>query len=125
PSQTGVGKYVVHFREEKPHCSCPDHETHGGKCKHIYAVEIVVKREQNADGSVTVTEAVRTTEIVKRTYSQNWSAYNAAQTNEKHKFQVLLRDLCKGINEPPRTGRGRPSIPMNDALFAAIFKVYS
>ena len=36
----------------------------------------------------------------------------------------LLHDLCSGIPEPPAT-RGRPKIPMADALFAACFKVYS
>lgn len=60
-----------------------------------------------------------------RTYKQNWPAYNAAQTNEKSKFQDLLANLCKGITEPPRTGRGRPPIPLADAVFSATYKVYS
>ena len=28
-----------------------DHETRGGKCKHIFAVEYVMRRESNADGA--------------------------------------------------------------------------
>lgn len=53
-----------------------------------------------------------------------WSAYNAAQTNEKDKFQKLLRDLCDGIEEPPQT-MGRPRLPLTDAIFSVCFKVYS
>ena len=36
----------------------------------------------------------------------------------------MLRDLCKGVVEPPH-GKGRPPIPMADAIFSAAFKVYS
>jgi hypothetical protein len=56
-----------------------------------------------------------------------WTAYNAAQTGEKDQFQILLRDLGKGIAEPetysPRSGR--PRLPLADTVFAAAFKVYS
>lgn len=38
----------------------------------------------------------------------------------------MLRALCDGIDEPVRkSGRGRPPIPLKDATFAAIMKVYS
>ena len=116
PSQSGNKQYTVCPDAENPHCTCPDHETRGVKCKHIFAVEFVVKREQDA---ITETLTVKRT-----THRQNWSAYNAAQTNEKHQFQVLLHDLCRGIEEP-EAGRGRPPIPLADAIFAACFKVYS
>ena len=59
------------------------------------------------------------------TSSQNWPAYNAAQTNEKDHFQVLLKDLCAGIPEPARAKKGRRPLPIADALFSAVFKVYS
>ena len=49
---------------------------------------------------------------MRKTYPQNRRAYNAAQTSEKATFQVLLRDLCKGIKEPPPNGRGRLRIPL-------------
>ncbi len=64
----------------------------------------------------------------KPTYPQVWPAYNAAQTNEKDHFQVLLADLCHAIQEPPRKGGtkgGRPPAPLRDALFICCFKVYS
>ncbi len=87
-------------------------------------MKITIEREFDDDG--VVTETVTMTETIKRkTYPQNWRAYNAAQTNEKSTFLTLLRDLCRGIKEKPQTGRGRPSIPLPDAIFAAVFKVYS
>lgn len=57
-------------------------------------------------------------------YRQNWPAYNAAQVNEKAKFQLLLRELCKGVEEPVQTF-GRPRLSFADMIFAATFKVYS
>ncbi len=54
----------------------------------------------------------------------NWPADNAAQTSEKETFCRLLRDLCGEIPEPEQQ-RGRPRLPIGDALFTAAFKVYS
>lgn len=126
PSQTGSGKkYVVRPDAEKPYCSCPDHESHRGMCKHLFAVQFVQQREENADGSTTVTQTVTVKETIKRqTYPQVWSAYNAAQTNEKDKFLSLLHDLCRNIKTPLQTS-GRPRLPYSDSIFAACFKVYS
>ncbi len=125
PSQSTLGqRYSVYEGHDGYHCTCPDHEIGGCVCKHIYAVKITIEREENDDGSVT--ETVTRTETIKRkTYPQNWRAYNAAQTQEKATFQKLLAELCKGIHEPPPTGRGRPPIPLADAVFSAVFKVYS
>ena len=125
PSQSGSGRYTV-VMGEAPTCTCLDFETRGVKCKHVFAVEYVIERERAPDGSTTVTETLRVTETVRRTYPQNWPAYNAAQTGEKDQFMVLLRDLCRGLSEPPREGkRGRPRLPVADAVFSATFKVYS
>src|SRR5215211_217001 len=55
--------------------------------------------------------------------SQNWTAYNAAQSEEKSRFVVLLSDLCKTI-EQPEQGMGRPRLPLSDMLFADAYKVY-
>ena len=122
PSQSGKGKYKVCPDPTNPHCNCPDHETSGKKCKHIFAVEFVIQRKRNRDGSETVTDSVKITE--RKSYPQKWAAYNAAQTNEKAKFQQLLHDLCKGIDEPTQAN-GRPRLPLTDVIFAAAFKVYS
>lgn len=124
PSQSGKGRYDVRLGDE-PHCTCPDHEQRACKCKHIFAVEFAVKREQNADGTETVTESVTISQTVTRpTYPQNWPAYNAAQTNEKRHFQALLADLCSNVTNPPQ-GMGRRRLPLSDAVFAVVFKVYS
>jgi len=125
PSMSGNGKYTVKLGE-KPTCTCPDCQN-GFKCKHIYAVEFTMTLEavQNADGSTTVTETVEIKATARKTYKQNWPAYNEAQTTEKHEFQSILFDLCKGITTPEQKGRGQRRLPMSDATFAAVFKVYS
>jgi transposase len=125
PSQSGKGRYTVCPDHDEPHCTCPDHETRGVKCKHIFAVEFAISREQNQDGSTTVTQTVTVQKTVQRTYPQNWTAYNAAQTHEKEQFLDLLRDLCGGVTELDRPKNGRPRLPIQDAIFAACFKVYS
>src|SRR5205085_438950 len=105
----------------KPYCSCPDFTARQRTCKHIYAVEIVVKREYTSDGE---TETLTETVSVKKTYRQEWSAYNRAQTHEKQRFLSLLDELCKGIEEPIQCN-GRPRLPLADMVFASTFKVYS
>ena len=126
PSQSGSGKYIVCLDPDLPTCNCPDYELRGMKCKHIFAVECVVRRDTNAAGETTITRTVTVTETVKKpTYKQAWPAYNAAQTHEKDKFLLLLADLCRGIQEPPPAKTGRRPIPLKDAVFAACFKVYS
>src|SRR5436190_15708263 len=124
PSQSRKGGdyyYAVKPDPVKPFCSCPDFTARQRTCKHLYAVEIVTKREYTDDGETqTYTETV----TVKKTYKQEWSSYNAAQVNEKSEFQKLLHELCKGIGEPSQT-IGRPRLPFEDMIFAAAFKVYS
>ena len=124
PSQSGQGKYAVMVDGDKATtCTCPDYELRAEPCKHVFAVQIVIQQSFDfANG--TVTETVSITKTVKRTYPQNWPAYNQAQTNEGDKFQVLLRDLLAGLPEP-EPGRGRPRLPLRDALFSATLKVYS
>lgn len=126
PSQSAPKRYKVDMYPATPTCTCPDFETRGCKCKHIYAVEFTIRREQSvtteANGATTVTETVTATKRV--TYKQNWPAYNEAQTNEKRQFQTLLHDLCRDIPTPPQVGRGQRRLPMPDAVFCAVFKVY-
>lgn len=80
PSQSGLlEKYFVAMNEEQPQCTCRDYEFRNDKCKHIFAVEYTIEREQDADGQTVVTETVK---VVRKTYMQNWPAYNAAQTHK-------------------------------------------
>jgi len=123
PSQTGHRGtyYTVKPDPAHPHCTCPDFESRKLRCKHIFAVEYTIEREQTSDGETVVTETLR---ISQKTYSQDWPSYNKAQTNEKEQFQRLLHELCKGIGEPSQTS-GRPRMPLDDMIFSAAFKVYS
>jgi SWIM zinc finger len=122
PSQASADKkYVVDPEHET--CNCPDHQETGFCCKHVFAVKFVMKREVGSDGTVTETRSITFTE--KKRYTQDWPAYNLAQTQEKHRFQVLLHDLCRGIPEPPPPKTGRPPVPLADRLFACTYKVYS
>ena len=63
----------------------------------------------------------------RKTYAQGWPAYNLAQNTEKHRFQELLADLCRGIEEPPPVPgkRGRKPHLLRDCVFSAALKVYS
>jgi transposase len=60
------------------------------------------------------------------TYSQDWTNYNLAQTNEKTRFLELLFELCSQIEDIPRKdGAGRTRIPLADMVFAVVYKIYS
>lgn len=123
PSQTDpAASYLVDLEESR--CTCPDFETRGVRCKHQHAVEfsIIWEQTQAPDGTVTETLTVK-----RKTYAQNWPAYNAAQMNEKPLVEKLARDLCSGIQDPARVpGRGgRPTKPLRDKTFDAIMKVAS
>jgi transposase len=58
------------------------------------------------------------------TYSQDWPAYNGAQTNEKLLFLRLLRELTAQIPEQERTGAGRPPADLGEMIFACCVKIY-
>src|SRR6266446_5170221 len=122
PSQTTKQqKYTVAVDGEKPECTCRDHEFTNDKCKHIFAVEYTIEREQTSDGQIVTTETVK---VTRKTYTQNWPAYNAAQTHEKSQLQELLYELCRTIAEPVQE-RGRPRLSLADIIFASTFKIYS
>ncbi len=122
-SLNGPEKYRVTL--DPLHCSCPDFETRHIDCKHTMAARIASTRE----GQDFRTEEKPKTPPVKwprKTYSQpDWPAYVAAQVNEKDEFLGLLHDLCSRIEEPARNGRGRPPVPLADAVYAACLKVFT
>ena len=117
-SQSSFKVYKVNFNGHEPKCNCPDCELRKGKCKHIYAVEFYIKRQIDKEGKITQTKGVKVT------YSQDWSAYNKSQTNEKLVFMRLLKDLCENI-EQPEYKFGRPTLPFADMLFGSVMKVYT
>ena len=124
PSQAGHGEYEVNPDPQAPRCTCPDFEFRNARCKHIVAVEYVLMRETKPDGSTVVTETVTVTS--RKTYPQDWKAYNAAQTHEKSELQALLYELCKNLPEPiERKGKGRPPLSLPDMIFSSVTKIYS
>lgn len=132
PSASGYAPfYEVDPNPQAPHCTCPDFEKREAKCKHIYAVEIVIERETStttttdANGNETTTTTETVTVTKKVTYGQDWEAYNKAQTQEKAIFLKLLADLCSNIVEPPQPVNGGLRLSYRDMLFAIVFKVYS
>jgi hypothetical protein len=46
PSQSSSGRYAVVMSARGPRCTCPDHETRGQDCEHIFAVRYVIDREK-------------------------------------------------------------------------------
>ena len=88
---------------------------------------LVAPTPPNQDGGCgsTMTSRQRTT-APRPTYPQHWPSYNLAQQNEKDRFLVLLRDLCNAIPQEHRPrGKGRPSAPLSEKLFATTYKVYT
>lgn len=60
---------------------------------------------------------------MKKTYRQNWRAFNRAQVSEKSDFQPFLHDLCAGVAELFQPS-GRPRLGTADILFCMVLKVY-
>jgi transposase len=122
PSQSGRGKYKVDPKAQT--CSCPDFDFRRQPCKHIFAVEVTIRRTKTTHIKQGVTTVTETVKVTRKTYKQEWPAYNKAQTVEKAQFQYLLHQLCQGIGEPAQMN-GRPRLPLEDMIFSMAFKVYS
>jgi len=121
PSQTSPGTtYRVTIGPE-PSCQCEAWQLRRADCKHLLAAKIVAARVGEARCPEIITDAVPK----KPTYKQNGPLYDQAQRTEKHRFQVLLHDLCRGLEDPPQPKTGRRWKPMADIVFACAFKVFS
>ncbi|MBS3101757.1 transposase [Candidatus Woesearchaeota archaeon] len=118
PSQSGGGHYIVVSNGFGAECNCPDHELRKCKCKHIWAVELIVTHEIDQEGNITITKTIR------KTYSQDWKNYNLAQQKEKEMFMQLLANITKNIRQPAYN-HGRPTNPLSDTIYSMVFKVYS
>ena len=115
PSQSHSGHHTVNLDGE-PFCTCPDFEERQQPCKHVYAVEHVIQRDEGVEDAPPEIEAVP----VKRA----WSDYYKAQVHEGDHFVTLLRELCDTVEQPLHTN-GRPRLPLSDMLFSVAYKVYS
>jgi transposase len=121
PSQSGKPPYHVTIGDT-PSCTCEDHLLTGKPCKHIVAARFVCERDGGGKAPAVDTDA----EPERKTYKQDLHSYNLAQRVEKHRFQELLFDLCRGVPEPeePKGKRGRKPHTYRDSLFSMAFKVY-
>lgn len=119
-SQNKVYKVTLHPLS----CTCADYTYRKLKCKHIHAAQNRSWYNVNEITDPQHSERPIKFAPMRRTYPQAWSAYNAAQQTEKLQFQKLLSALCNGIGEPSQDN-GRPRLPLEDMIFACVFKVYS
>jgi hypothetical protein len=121
PSQSGQGKYRVTLSQDGDRCECEDFTLTGRPCKHVHAARIVRERDGVQAAPITATDSLPK----KPSYSQDWPAYNLAQSVEKHRFQELLADLCQGVEEPERVALPGPKPHLlRDSIFAMTYKVY-
>ncbi len=123
-SQTGFGRYRVWFVGDLPRCSCPDYESRASQtvpapCKHIYAVLDLRLRE--------VGQSLAAPERKPRKQYVQHPTYTKAQTAEMRLLDSLLRELVADVPDLPKLAEkgGRPALPLPDALYCAILKVYS
>ena len=117
PSQNSSKTYITDLFLQT--CTCPDFETNKTKCKHLWAVEILIQKESG----LTVPQPEKSK---RPTYKQQWHQYNLSQTREAGYFKSLLYELCTTVEEPEKPkGRGRPTAPLCDLIYAACLKTYN
>ena len=102
-----------HVDPDKPTCTCPGFKQHGQPCKHICAVQFALR----------LRDVPEETAPARRTYPQNWPAYNAAQCSEKPLFIKLLHELSQTVKQPEQH-MGRRRLALADMVFAVVYKAY-
>jgi transposase len=120
-SKARKNRYKVNLDPTNISCSCPDHQETGERCKHIFAVEYLLRGGDEA--GIAPVPAPTPPKPVKPTIQRNWREYNDTQTKEEDEFEPLLHTILQSVPEPEHE-RGRRPVPLRDALFAAISKVY-
>lgn len=115
-SQTTFGRYRVYYEPDRWSCSCKDFSSRFGEpCKHVLAVGELLRPTEGP--------SIRP----KKRYRQNEAAFDAGQTKEMRMVDQMLRDVLGGVEDLPRLPGepGRPPVPLRDALYCAVLKVYS
>ena len=119
-SFTNTSSYSVTFGADGWRCSCPRWKDTEEPCKHVDRVvrKLDPRRPLNRHEDLIGTR--------RRTYVQDWPAYDASQQAEHTLFDALLWDLLEQIPESLRpVGRsGRPTIPLRVQFLVAVKKVH-
>lgn len=63
-------------------------------------------------------------QLVKKSYPQDWIAYNQAQTQEKLLFFELLDELTEIVPKQKYKGTGRPPTDFGEMIFSICLKTY-
>ncbi len=119
-SFTSTSSYSVTFGADGWRCDCPRWKDTEELCKHVDLVvrKLDPRRPLNGHEDLIGTR--------RRTYVQDWPAYDASQQAEHTLFDALLWDLLEQIPQTLRpVGRmGRPTIPLRVQFLVAIKKVH-
>jgi transposase len=121
PSQSGNGTYRVLLAPGGDTCTCEDFSLRREPCKHVHAARLVRERDHGGKSPAFDMDVVSK----RPTYKQDWTAYNLAQREEKHRFMKLLRDLCRGISERTERKKGQQPHLRRDAVYAMCLTVYT
>jgi hypothetical protein len=120
PSQSGTGVYLVSLERGVWKCICPYFVAHDIQCKHILAVHI------RRNGLTRLQAAEAGAKQPRKTYRQNWPAYNAAQRSEAVNFGLVLQDLVSDLEDPcPPKNTGRPRLPYRDLVYCSVEREFS
>src|SRR5215218_9983861 len=91
PSSSGKStRYKVCLKSQK--CTCPDFEIRRNKCKHIFAAEHHFEKDflnELSSEDVVIPESYVPP---RKTYAQNWAAYDKSQFSEKAELQFQLAE---------------------------------
>lgn len=116
PSQSGFGRYRVHFETDRWSCGCKDFSARNGEpCKHILSVGELISPTKGPSRTP------------RNRYPQNEAAFDAGQTKEMRLVDSLLRDLTNDVYDfqIPESAPGRRPVALGDAVYCAVLKVYS
>ena len=96
-------QYQVSLELDGAKCNCEDFKErgiYGIKCKHYWSVEYTLTQtELHSDGSIT-----QTTVTKRKTYPQNWKAYNEASVRQK---ELYLKTAQRPMQYDTRASKER------------------
>ena len=116
------------YKEKNPTCS---RRKPSYRNLHSYGLETRIDQENVeiplvwSNDKMTITTPNEINNIdVNKTYSQDWVAYNQAQTQEKMLFLELLKELTDLIPTQKYKGTGRPPSSLGEMVYSICIKLY-